>query len=82
VAKVRFFSLEPLLGPIVVDWLPEWVIVGADPARSFVRWTRRGRARCATPALNAARRFFMKQPSGPNPLPIPADLLVREFPRK
>jgi protein gp37 len=56
----------------------------ANQTRHGPRWTGKvvlieGRLRVP---LNGTP-FFMKQLRGPNPLPpIPADLLVREFPRK
>jgi protein gp37 len=76
-AKVRFFSLEPLLGPIAVGWLPEWVIVGGESGHGFrpmeKAWARSLRGACASRTA-----FFMKQMAGKRP--IPADLMIREFP--
>jgi protein gp37 len=76
-ARVRFFSLEPLLGPIAVGWLPDWVIVGGESGRGFrlmdPDWARSLMRDCAGRAA-----FFMKQMAGK--AEIPADLLVREFP--
>lgn len=35
-ARVKFFSLEPLIGPIVLfdGWNPDWIIVGGESGRS------------------------------------------------
>lgn len=66
-----------------VCWGIDWIIAGgesganwraADPA-----WFRSLRDQCAEYGVN----FFMKQMSGFNPhkIPIPDDLMVREFPR-
>jgi protein gp37 len=79
-AKVRFLSLEPLLGPIRLDWAPEWVIAGGESGRGFrpmdAEWARALRDACI-----GRTAFFMKQMSGAKPLPpIPADLAIREFP--
>jgi protein gp37 len=69
--------LEPLLGPIA-DWLPEWVIVGGESGKDFrpmnVEWARSLRDACAA----SGTPFFMKQMAGK--LPIPPDLLVRQYP--
>lgn len=60
-AAVRFFSMEPLLGPIVAPWLGEWVIVGGESgagARSMhPDWARSLRDQCQT----AGVPFFFKQ---------------------
>jgi protein gp37 len=77
-AKVRFFSFEPLLGPIEPDWLPEWAICGGESGRRFrpmdPDWARRLLNVCA----ERRTPFFMKQMAGK--LPIPDDLVMREFP--
>lgn len=77
-----FGSFEPLLGPIIMDkHAPDWVIVGGETDQGSHK------ARTADPAWfrsmrdqsrDLNRRFFMKQMT--NKAPIPADLLVREFP--
>jgi protein gp37 len=77
-----FASMEPLLGPVVLDRnAPDWIIVGgetdqgahkardADPA-----WFRSLRDQSA----RLGRAFFMKQMT--RKAPIPADLMVRERP--
>ncbi|HDZ74345.1 MAG TPA: phage Gp37/Gp68 family protein [Aurantimonas coralicida] len=94
-AAVRFLSCEPLLGPIdlrevstagvgaaagnkMADCL-HWVIAGGESgprARGMdPAWPRSIRDQCR----EAGVPFFMKQMS--RKAPIPADLMVREFPR-
>ena len=78
-----FASLEPLLGLVILDKnAPDWIIVGgetdqgahkaryADPA-----WFRSLRDQSA----RFGRAFFMKQMT--KKAPIPADLMVRQFPQ-
>lgn len=87
-AKVRFLSIEPLLehveihryalgGLITTDSL-SWVIVGGESGnkrRPFdVAWARSIRDQCR----KAGVPFFMKQIDKVQP--IPADLMIREFP--
>jgi protein gp37 len=76
-AQVRFFSLEPLLGPITADWFPEWIIVGGESGHGFrpmdPDWARR-----LWDASALSTYFFMKQMAGK--APIPADLMIRQFP--
>ena len=80
-AVVRFISYEPALGPLTLrnqTILPDWVICGGESG---------GHARMMEPAWARALRdecgelgiaFFMKQMTGKKP--IPADLLIRQFP--
>jgi protein gp37 len=60
-AAVRFFSMEPLLGPIDADYLGDWVIVGGESgpgARPMhPAWARSLRDQC----LAAGVPFFLKQ---------------------
>lgn len=92
-AAVRFLSAEPLLGPIdlasplrealldnLVAGRPttvlDWVIVGGEngPRPMHPDWARRIRDDCAA----TGTAFFMKQMA--RRAPIPADLMVREYP--
>ena len=78
-AVVRFISYEPVLTPLKLEQPgPDWVICGGESgaqARMMdPNWARQVRDQCA--ALDIA--FFMKQMTAKRP--IPADLLVREFP--
>lgn len=81
-ARVRFISYEPACGPLSITFEPnhpDWVICGGEsgpgarhmPAE-WARWTKSSCERLVIP-------FFMKQMTGK--ATIPADLLVREFPR-
>jgi protein gp37 len=81
-AAVYFVSYEPAIGPldslVPTLHLPDWIICGGESgpgARTMEpAWARALRDQCN--ALNVA--FFMKQMTGKKP--IPADLLVRQFP--
>lgn len=78
-AKVWFVSYEPALGPLFIrPHLPDWIICGGESgpgARQMnPAWARDLRDQCAASGVN----FFMKQMTGKKP--IPADLLVRQFP--
>lgn len=79
-APVRFVSYEPAIGPVRPRGspAPDWIICGGESgagARLMDRaWAARLRDDCA--ALGIA--FFMKQMTGK--APIPADLLVRQYP--
>jgi len=81
-AAVRFISYEPALGPLnlVGDALPDWVICGGETGSGArllkKRWARSLLAQCQEKSV----AFFMKQMT--NKAEIPADLLVREYPRK
>jgi protein gp37 len=78
-AKVRFFSFEPLLGPITPTWLPDWAIIGGESGPGFrpmdPQWARDLLGACREMGTSV----FMKQMSGARkPLPpIPADLAIR-----
>jgi protein gp37 len=79
-----FVSIAPMLGRVVLpdDFLAlgKWVIVSGEqgPHRYCrpmdIEWARALRDQCAAAHLP----FFMKQMSGK--LPIPRDLLIRQFP--
>lgn len=60
-AAVRFFSMEPLLGPIKADYLGDWVIVGGESGPNarpmYIEWARSLRDQCAA----AGVPFFFKQ---------------------
>jgi protein gp37 len=79
-ALFTFASVEPMLGPIQVgDWCPDWVICGGESGRQArdmdPDWARNLKAQ----VLVRGNAFFMKQMA--RKAPIPADLLVRQFPR-
>ena len=77
-----FGSFEPLLGRIVLDkYAPDWIIAGGETDQGShkarhtdTEWFRY--LRDQSQALG--RAFFMKQMSKKGP--IPADLLVRQWP--
>lgn len=77
-----FTSMEPLLGPIVIDGrAPDWIITGGETDQgphkareSDVGWFRSLRDQSA----ELGRAFFMKQMTRKGP--IPDDLLIRQFP--
>lgn len=77
-----FGSFEPLLGSITLDrYAPDWIITGGETTQGSHK------ARETDPTLfrslrdqsaQLGRAFFMKQMT--RKAPIPADLLVRQFP--
>jgi protein gp37 len=82
-AVTRLISYEPALGPlgpvdIGVGVVPDWIIVGGEsgnnPRMMDPQWARDVRDQCRRPGI----AFFMKQMTAK--APIPADLMVREFP--
>lgn len=79
-AVVRFISAEPLLAPIDLrsGGYPDWVIVGGEsgPGKRPVNldWMRSIRDQCAA----AGVPLFVKQID--KKIPIPEDLMIREFP--
>ena len=81
-ARVRFLSVEPMLGPVGLwaDWFQKlhWVICGGESGPGFrpmdPDWARDLRDQCRIHRVP----FFLKQMAGK--APIPADLLVREYP--
>jgi protein gp37 len=78
-ALFTFASIEPMLGPVILDSnAPDWIICGGESGR-FARemdpqWARDLRDASA----RLGRKFFMKQMTGKKP--IPPDLLLRQFP--
>ena len=80
-ARVRFISYEPAIGPldlgIFAPW-PDWLICGGESgpgARHMpVDWAASVMSQCGRRGI----AFFMKQMTGKKP--IPADLLVRQWP--
>lgn len=83
-APVRFISHEPSLGPLMTlrrdpgEPVPDWIICGGESgpkARHMpVEWARGLHEICAVEGV----AFFMKQMT--HKAPIPADLMVRQFP--
>jgi protein gp37 len=82
-AVIRFISYEPALGPLVIgEARPDWIICGGESGAGdctrFMEpaWARSVRDECGC----AGVAFFMKQMTRKRL--IPADLLVRQFPRR
>lgn len=77
-AAIRFFSMEPLLGPIKGDYFGDWTIVGRESGPGYrpmaAEWANDIGWQCKA----AGVAFFLKQMAGKKP--IPHDLLVRQFP--
>lgn len=80
-AKFTFASVEPMLEPMLIRGnMPDWVICGGESGPGARDWdgfadaARALRDQCA----EQGTAFFMKQM--PKKRPIPADLLVRQFP--
>lgn len=82
-ARIRFLSCEPLIEEInfEIETLQalDWVIVGgesgSEPRMMQAWWAAHIRDQCKAAGVN----FFMKQMTGK--VPIPDDLLVRQFPQ-
>ncbi len=79
IKAVRFISYEPALGPLVLGKArPDWIICGGESGAGArlmqPAWARSLRDECHA----AGVAFFMKQMTGKKP--IPADLIVRQFP--
>lgn len=78
-ARFTFASIEPMLGPIILDSnAPDWIICGGesghDPREMNPQWARDLR----DGASRFNRSFFMKQMTAKKP--IPDDLMIRQFP--
>jgi protein gp37 len=84
-AVIRFLSCEPLLEPLdLTRYLRgsgvHWIICGGEsgPRPMDPKWARSLRDQCRA----TGTAFFMKQMAhrGTRKMPIPADLMVRQFP--
>jgi protein gp37 len=78
-ARFTFASIEPMLGPVILDKnAPDWIICGGEsghsPREMDPQWARDLR----DASKRFGRAFFMKQMTGKKP--IPDDLMVRQFP--
>lgn len=78
-ALFTFASVEPMLGPIILDCnCPDWVICGGESGQGARDMPTRWAESLAIQTLGLGRAFFMKQMA--KKAPIPADLLIRQFP--
>lgn len=77
-AAKRFISYEPAIGPLEPWGKPDWIICGGESGAGArlmpAEWARDVMAYCAVADI----AFFMKQMTGKGP--IPADLMLRQFP--
>lgn len=79
-----FGSFEPLLGPVILDKnAPDWIIVGGETDQGAHKarqadpdWMRSLKDQSA----RLGRAFFLKQMT--RKAPIPADLLIRQWPTR
>lgn len=94
-ARVKFLSIEPLLGPIVELDLSDihWVIVGGESGGNCrtmeLEWIAGVRAACERQGVplfvkqtgeKLARRLKLKSKKGGDPSEWPAELRIRQFP--
>jgi protein gp37 len=94
-ARVKFLSVEPLLGPIPNINLTgiDWVIVGGESGGNSrpmeLEWVSGIRSECERQGVplfvkqtgeKLARRLKLKSKKGGDPTEWPADLRVRQFP--
>lgn len=78
-AQFTFASVEPMLSLVIMeDFCPDWVICGGESGRSPRYMEEEWAAMLRSQTQARGKAFFMKQMTGKKP--IPADLLVREFP--
>lgn len=80
-ARIRFISYEPAIGPLRLSGAmadPDWIICGGESGHGArymePAWAYELRADCEARSV----LFFMKQMTAKKP--IPADLLLRQFP--
>jgi protein gp37 len=84
-ARVRFISYEPAIGPLTMAGhavKPDWLICGGESGQGHRAMQPHWAYRIMDECEQAAIPFFMKQMSGTRPasIPIPQDLMVRQFP--
>lgn len=86
-STIHFISYEPALGPLAINLAvppvraPDWIICGGESVQGKQEarymepwWARNLMSDCGRVGI----AFFMKQMTGKGP--IPADLMVRQFP--
>lgn len=78
-ARFTFASIEPMLGPIILDKnAPDWIICGGESGRNAREMNPQWARDLRDASARFSRAFFMKQMTSKKP--IPDDLLVRQFP--
>lgn len=78
-ARFTFASIEPMLGPVILDCnAPDWIICGGESGRNPREMNPQWARDLRDGARRFGRAFFMKQMTGKKP--IPSDLMVRQFP--
>jgi protein gp37 len=80
---LRFVSVEPLLGPVVLEeWLEEidWVIVGGESGKDYRPMKREWVVDLQAQCRNHGAKYFFKQDSGPRTEMITGPMLPREMP--
>lgn len=79
-ALFTFGSFEPMLGPVILDsYAPDWIICGGESGRDAREMDPQWARDLRDASKRFGRQFFMKQMTAKRP--IPADLMIREFPR-
>jgi protein gp37 len=79
-ALFTFASIEPMLGPVILDdAAPDWIICGGETGRGARMMNPQWARDLRDASGRFGRAFFMKQMT--NKAPIPDDLMVRQFPR-
>lgn len=78
-AVFTFASVEPMLGPVVLDChAPDWLICGGESGRGARDMPKEWAEYLLSQSRELRRAFFMKQMT--KKAAIPAHLLVRQFP--
>jgi len=78
-ALFTFASIEPMLGPIILDGnAPGWIICGGESGRGAREMDPQWARDLRDASFRLGRPFFMKQMTAKKP--IPSDLMVRQFP--
>lgn len=79
-AAFTFASVEPMLGPVILDNnAPDWIICGGESGRSARDMPTLWAESLAEQARSLGRAFFMKQMA--RKAQIPPHLLIRQFPK-
>ncbi len=80
-ARVKFISYEPAIGPLHIGryaTVPDWLICGGESGTGARHMEYGWAKRALEDAARCRVAFFMKQMTGK--APIPADLLIRQYP--